>query len=197
MEKLRTMEMATVKQKVEWIEVFSGFEGKNRYSVKDSYDNDVYFAAEKSSFLARLFLQFMRPLEVHVMNLDGAGVFKIVKPFRFFFHEGRVGDFNGKYYGKIKRQWSLVKKKLTVEDENGGELYRIESEILHPWTLKVYKNGIEAGEILKKWSGAGKEMFTDADNFTIKFPANASIEEKALLLGAVFMADLVYFERKD
>ena len=131
------------------------------------------------------------------MNLDGAGVFKIVKPFRFFFHEGRVGDFNGKYYGKIKRRWAFLKKKLSIENAEGNHLYEIESEVLHPWTLKVYKNGIEAGEIVKRWSGMLKETFTDADNFTIKFPAQASIEEKALLLSAVFMADLIYFERKD
>lgn len=197
MEKLSSLEMAMVKQKVEWVEVFTGFEGKNRYSVKDSYDNEIYFAVEKSSWLARLFLQFMRPLEVHVMNLDGAGVFKIVKPFRFFFHEGRVGDFNGKYYGKVKRRFSLLIKRISVEDPSGQELYDIKSEVMHPWTLKIHKNGQEVGEIIKKWSGVGKEIFTDADNFTIKFPVGAAVEEKALLLGALFLADLVYFEKKD
>lgn len=197
MEKLNSLDMVTVKQKVEWVEVFTGFEGKNRYSVKDSYDNDIYFAAEKSSFLARIFLPFLRPLEVHVMNLDGAGVFKIVKPFRFFFHEGRVGDFNGKYYGKVKREWAFLRKKISVENAENREIYKIESSVMHPWTLKIYREGIEVGEILKKWSGAAKEFFSDADNFKIKFPVGAPIEDKALLLSAVFLADLVYFEKKD
>lgn len=197
MHKLGSIDALEVRQKMEWIEVFTGFEGKNRYSIKDSHGNEVYIAAEKSSFWARLFLQFLRPLELHVMNLDGNGVFRIIKPFRFFFYEARIEDFNGRYYGNIKRRFSFVIKDISIETPDRVEVYRIKSSIIHPWTLKIYRNGQEVGEIVKKWSGIGKEIFTDVDNFSVKFPTGVNIEEKVLLLGAVFLIDLVYFEGKD
>ena len=51
--------------------------------------------------------------------------------------------------------------------------------------------------ITKKWSGLGKEMFTDADHFGVEFPERADIALKAVLLGAVFLIDFAHFEDND
>lgn len=195
MEKLKSLDMVVIKQKVEWLEIFSGYETKNKYSVFDSYSNEIYFAAEKSSFLSRIFLKALRPLEVHIINLDGIGVFKIKKLFRLFFHEGIVESFGGKIIGSVKRKFSILSKEFVLKNENGAEIYKIKAGAMHPWTFKIYKNGEEVGEIIKKWSGLSKEIFTDADNFTVKFPLGTTVEEKALLISTAFLADLVYFEK--
>jgi hypothetical protein len=50
------------------------------------------------------------------------------------------------------------------------------------------------GKIAKRWSGLGKEMFTDADSFGITFPGDIDVQAKAVLLGAVFLIDFVHFE---
>lgn len=50
---------------------------------------------------------------------------------------------------------------------------------------KVQKGGAE---------GMAREMFTDADNFGIDFPPNASEEEKAAMLGTMFLLDFMFFE---
>ena len=34
----------------------------------------------------------------------------------------------------------------------------------------------EVGKITKQWSGLGKEMFTDADNFGINFPMDLDVK---------------------
>ncbi|MBU2530993.1 MAG: scramblase, partial [Elusimicrobia bacterium] len=57
------------------------------------------------------------------------------------------------------------------------------------------KNDVEVGKIIKKWSGLGKEAFTDADNFNITFPQGIDVKQKAILLGALFLIDLLYFEK--
>jgi len=61
----------------------------------------------------------------------------------------------------------------------------------------VEKSGSRVGEIKKKWSGLLKELFTDADNFGVSFPSGASAKEKALILGATFLIDFLYFESSD
>lgn len=195
MEKLKTMDMVLIKQKIEWLEVFSGFESKNRYSILDSQGKEIYFAAERSSFWSRIFLKFSRSLEIHIMNLDGGNVFKIKKPFRFIFHEGNVENAEGVFIGNIKREFSFLEKKLRIRDKNAMEIYVLKASFFHPWIFKIYKNEIEVGEIIKKWSGVGKEFFTDADNFIVKFPAGITIEEKALLIAAALLIDIVYFEK--
>jgi hypothetical protein len=70
----------------------------------------------------------------------------------------------------------------------------LEGPFFKPWTFNIIKNGMEQGKIVKKWSGAMKELFTNADNFGIKFPPDCDLNTKAILLGAVFLIDFVHFE---
>ena len=55
-------------------------------------------------------------------------------------------------------------------------------------------DGQEVGKISKQWSGIGREMVTDSDNFGVTFPQNLDVKVKALLLGAVFLIDFMFFE---
>ena len=41
--------------------------------------------------------------------------------------------------------------------------------------LKRFFN-LQIGEISKKWTGLGEEMFTDADNFGVSFPKDLDIK---------------------
>jgi hypothetical protein len=51
--------------------------------------------------------------------------------------------------------------------------------------------------VLKKWSGALTELFTDADSFRIEFEhPGISPDERALLLCAGVFIDMQYFEAK-
>lgn len=52
----------------------------------------------------------------------------------------------------------------------------------------------EIGTIRKQWSGLARELYTDADNFSITFPLSLDVRAKAILLGAVFLIDFMYFE---
>ena len=38
-------------------------------------------------------------------------------------------------------------------------------------------------------------MFTDAQNFGLTFPIDLDVKMKAVLLGATFLIDFMYFER--
>ena len=50
------------------------------------------------------------------------------------------------------------------------------------------------GFIKKIFSGFVKEAFTDADSFVLSFPPDATVQQKMLLLGSVFLLDFMYFE---
>jgi len=48
-------------------------------------------------------------------------------------------------------------------------------------------NNEEIGKISKQWSGLGRELFTDADYFSVTFPLNLDVRMKALVFAALFL----------
>lgn len=54
--------------------------------------------------------------------------------------------------------------------------------------------GKHIGEITKVWGGMGKEMFSDADTFEIKYPPGCDGTTKANLLGTTFLINQLFFE---
>ena len=197
MELLDAVSGLVISQKKEWGEIFTGFETKNKYVVLDSTGRELYIAFEEGgSTLIRLFLKALRPFEIKVLRFDQQPVIRVVRPFRFFFHELNVYGASGNLVGTIKREFSLIRRIYSVFDKNGRKIFQLFGPILHPWTFEIRDESREYGKITKKWSGLLKEGFTDADNFGVIFPADWPKEQKALFLGAVFLIDFVHFENK-
>ena len=65
---LQNYQSLTVRQEVEMLQVFTGFETRNRYRVLDPNGQDVLYAYEESGTLSRLFLQSHRPLTLHIID---------------------------------------------------------------------------------------------------------------------------------
>jgi len=184
-----------VSQKKEWGEILSGFETKNRYVVLSETGNELYYAAEKSSFLLRMFLKALRPFEIIVARADSSTVLNLERPFRFYFHKMDVRDAEGKLLGTIEREFSVLRRLYRITNSMGMEICRLYGPLLHPWTFEIRENDQQVGKITKKWSGLAKEAFTDADNFAIEMPPGKDVETKSILLWAVFLIDFVHFER--
>lgn len=52
------------------------------------------------------------------------------------------------------------------------------------------------GNIAKQWRGCCVDTFTDADQFCLTFPADMTVDCKALLMGSVFLVEYLVFERQ-
>ncbi len=197
MEELMNVDGLMVRQKKEWGEILTGFETRNKYEISDPAGGTMYMAAEVgTSILSRMFLQALRPFEMHILAPDGTPVIVVRRPFKFYFHTIDVYDANDRLLGSLNRHFSMLRRLYTVSDSSGAPKAELFGPILHPWTFEIRRDGTSHGKITKKWSGLGKEAFTDADNFGIEFPPKAPAELRAVLLGAVFLIDFVHFERK-
>lgn len=120
---------------------------------------------------------------------------------------GTASKVNETMLGYVQEDYYCMFPVLSVFDESGSIQYRIK---LKPTcksfccsfaaaTFEIFDVADEScshhvGKIKKKWSGVLKELFTDADNFFIEFPDNASAKHRALLLGALFFIDYLYYE---
>jgi len=196
MDRLAAAKGLVITQKKEMMEVFTGFETKNRYVISDAAGPQLYFAAEEGTgFLSRNFLKSSRPWTIRVVHPDGTKALEISRPWRWFFHEAAIRDADGRVLGTIKRRWSLLRRVYSVCDSGGREICELFGPILHPWTFQIRSGGTEVGAIKKKWSGLVTEAFTKADNFGVQFPPDADPSLKAVLLGAVFLIDFCHFEK--
>ena len=54
-------------------------------------------------------------------------------------------------------------------------------------------SGMDVGAISKQWMGFFTEALTDRDTFRVNFPANATLETKAILIGATMLVVSWYF----
>lgn len=186
-----------VRQQKEWGAILTGFEARNKYVATDAEGAELFYAAETGgSTVGRWVLQSMRPFTIHITDTDENLLFQIDRPFKFYFHRLEVRDAQGSHLGSIQRRWSWIRRRFAVLDARGQEVLQLLGPILHPWTFQVRRNGEQIGKITKKWSGLGKEMFTVADNFGVTFPSELEFAQKSLLLGAVFLIDFVYFEKR-
>jgi uncharacterized protein YxjI len=187
-----------VRQQKEWGEILTGFETANKYEIMDHLNKRVMEVHEESgstmTAITRMFLKALRPFTIHLFSPGGSGLFKLNRPFRFYFHELDVCQSNGAPVGKVKRRFAVLRRIYSVFDRNGNEIFQLFGPLLHPWTFQIRRGGEELGKITKKWSGLVKESFTDADNFGITFPQGIDLSQKAILLGAVFLIDFVHFE---
>ncbi len=198
MEGLESVDTLVIRQEKEWSEIITGFEARNKYNVLDASGELVYLAAEwEGSFWTRVILKSIRPFTIYIMTPDSNRVLILQRPFRFYFHKLDILDPGFSHLGTIQRRFSILRRRYSVLDKQGNEIFQLFGPILHPWTFIIQIPGTEIGRITKKWSGLLKEAFTKADNFGVTFPAELDVTRKSLLLGAVFLIDFVHFERKN
>lgn len=195
MELLRDVTTLAVRQRTEWVEILADFETQNQYVVCDGEGRELLYAAEHSGVVSRVIFQSTRPFTIDILDSRGTLVLRLRRPWKFYFHQVQVLDAEDRPLGTVVRRFSLLRRIYSVLDANGAELVRLFGPVLHPWTFRILVDGREAGSIRKRWSGLGKEVFTDADNFGMDLSADMDVRTKALLLGAVFLIDYVHFEK--
>ena len=91
----------SVRQRKRWLEILTSLDARNVYVVYDEMGAPILNVEEQgsgfSSFMKRLFLQYMRPFTSKVEDLSTGGthVLTLRRPFRFVFHRLEVMDANG------------------------------------------------------------------------------------------------------
>ncbi len=187
-----------IQQKKEWIEIFSGFETKNKYQILDEQKNELGFIIEQGSgilhTLKRIFLRSHRPFEIIVMDNSGEKLLQFNRRFFWFFSDLNI-QLENKKYGSIHRRFSLFSKVYSVLDSSEREIFRVKSPFWRIWSFPIFNNmNQNVGIITKKWQGFVKEVFTDSDGYLIKLNNSLTPEQKVLLFSCGISIDFDYFE---
>lgn len=199
MQRLLSHPQLVVRQRKELVELF-GFETRNKYEIDGHDGKPVLYCAEQQKgflgFLARQFLGHWRTFELHFFDHNRQAVWRAVHPFRFIFQCLELYDQQGRKFGLVEWRWGIFRKRFRLTDIKTGKTFDINSGFFRFWTFIVTYHDQEIGKVLKQWSGALKELFTDSDNFLVEFSATLSDRERALILSTAILIDLQYFEGK-
>jgi len=196
LESVRSLE---VRQNVEILEVVTGWETANRYEIFDDRNRQVGYADEYSGGLAdsfmRNFLGTHAGFEINVRKTNQEMLFRMERGFYWLNYEVRVNATNDTFLGSIQKHFNFIYKSYELKDHKGKTFAEIKTPFWKPWTFSFLEK--EDAGIFKKWSGLGKEVITDADNFRIEYKSfNWTLNQKAVILATAFCIDFDYFESR-
>ncbi|XP_026792247.1 phospholipid scramblase 2 [Pangasianodon hypophthalmus] len=209
LEYLTQIDQVLIHQKVELLEAFIGFETNNQYEIKNSMGQKIYKAKEKNDCCTRNCCGSLRSFDMKIKDNMDREVIRLIRPFRCAscwcpccMQELEVQAPPGTTIGYVSQDWHPFYPKFSIKGANKETVMKLEGPCLAcnccgdvNFELKGKDGGKPIGRISKQWSGLLKEAFTDADNFGIKFPLDLDVKMKAVLMGACFLIDFIFFEK--
>uniref|UniRef100_A0A3Q0S060 Phospholipid scramblase n=1 Tax=Amphilophus citrinellus TaxID=61819 RepID=A0A3Q0S060_AMPCI len=196
-----------------WVEpvqsAIIGFETNNEYEIKNSMGQKIFKAKEKNDCCTRNCCGSLRSFDMKIKDNTDREVIRLIRPFRCVscwcpccLQELEVQAPPGTTIGYVKQDWHPFLPKFSIQGANKETLMRLEGPCFAcnccgdvNFELKDKDNDRSIGRISKQWSGLLKEVFTDTDNFGIQFPLDLDVKMKAVLMGACFLIDFMFFEK--
>ncbi|XP_039621649.1 phospholipid scramblase 1-like, partial [Polypterus senegalus] len=196
-------------QLLELQEVFLNIESNNRYLIKNSLGQKIYYAAEDSKCCSLLFCGSHRCFAIHITDNFGQIVMDILRPLRCSkccfpccLQELEVQAPPGTPVGYVIQNWHPYLPKFTIQNERREPVLKMTGPcVLFCFSDIDFKvtsldETTFVGKIKKQWGGFIKEAFTDVDNYEIQFPKDLDVKIKAVLIGACFLIDFMFFEER-
>ncbi|XP_012861570.2 phospholipid scramblase 4 isoform X1 [Echinops telfairi] len=210
LEYLAQLDSLQVLQHLEPLELMTHFETNNRYDVKNNLGQMVYIVNEDTDDFTRNAYRTLRPFILRVTDCMGREVMTMQRPFkctcccfccRTARQEMEVQCPPGVTIGYVKERWNLCRAVYSIQNEKKENVMGVRGPCStygcgsdSVFEIKSLDGVSNIGNIIRKWNGLISAM-ADADQFDINFPLDLDVKMKAMIFGACFLIDFMYFER--
>ena len=134
---LTMVDQLLVKQKVEVLEAFTGFETANKYQVFNSLGQQVFYAKEDTDCCTRQCCGPMRPFDMNITDMQGQEVIHLNRPLRCqgcccpcCLQELEVSSPPGTVIGKVEQKWSIIYPNFVIKDQVNTGCHLVENEVI-------------------------------------------------------------------
>ncbi|XP_015271718.1 PREDICTED: phospholipid scramblase family member 5-like [Gekko japonicus] len=208
LEYLHQLDQIIIHQQVELLQVILGTETCSKYEIKNHMGQRVYFAVEENGCFDRNFCSPLRSFTIRITDNTGQEVITVNRPLRCnscwfpcYLQELEVQSPPGTTVGYVIQKWDPLLPKFTIRNENNEDVLKI----IGPYAtcgcfgdvdfeVKSLNEMATIGKISKYWSGFVNNIFTNTANFGIQVPVDLDVKIKAVMIGACFLIDLMFFE---
>ncbi|KAK7792437.1 hypothetical protein R5R35_001031 [Gryllus longicercus] len=206
LESLYNVNHLSVEQSLSCCGVFTTYETRKEYSIKNIKGQILYGAKETTDCLTRQCWRSARPARFKIVDHTKKEVVHMRRPLSCSscwipccLQSIEVSMPKGETLGSVRQRWSPIRPLFHVINEYGKTVLKISGPCyiqccsfcnceVHYKILAV--DGSKIGRITKLWSGVFRELFSDSNNYDIKFPPDLDVKIKAVLLAACFLIDL-------
>ncbi|XP_051557443.1 phospholipid scramblase 1-like isoform X2 [Myxocyprinus asiaticus] len=209
LEYLTQIDQVLIHQKMECIEMFTGFETNNQYEIKNSLGQLIFQAKEKTDCCTRNCCGSARRFQIRIKDYMNQEVMWVRRPYRCdscccpcCLQLLEVQAPPGTTIGYVKQNCHPFLPVFSIQGPDKKVLMKIRGPYLPckccgdiNFEVKGKKGGKPFGQVTKQRGGCIRKCFTDATNYTVQFPKNMDVKMKAVLMGACFLIDFMYFEK--
>jgi len=177
------------------------FKAANNYDIYDPDSGEIILNCREDNlgFFTRIlrFTDYKRltPFDIQIRTPHGQQIVKITRGVSFFLSKVDVLNQNDRFIGGFKQKFFSLGGAFKVLDENGQPMCQLKGSWTG-WNFRFLAGDVELARVTKKWSGAGKELFTSADNYMLEISEEVPKDSplRQLILAAVMCIDMVIKE---
>uniref|UniRef100_A0A8C9J5J8 Phospholipid scramblase n=1 Tax=Panthera tigris altaica TaxID=74533 RepID=A0A8C9J5J8_PANTA len=203
LECLSQIDQILVHQQIELLEVITGFETNNKYEIKNSFGQKIYFAAEDTDCCTRNCCGVSRPFTMRIIDNMGQEAITLERPLRCdscccpcCLQEIEVHAPPRVPVGYVTQTRHPRLPRFTIQNERREDALKVIGPCVGcsccadvDFEIKSLDEETTVGKISKQWT----EAFTDASSFGIQLPLDLDVKMKAVMLGACFLIDFTFF----
>ncbi|XP_067234375.1 phospholipid scramblase 2 isoform X4 [Chanodichthys erythropterus] len=133
LEYLTQVDQLLIKQKVELIEALAGFESNNKYDIRNSMGQNVFYAVEENDCLTRQCCGPLRSFTIRVLDNIGQEIITVSRPLKcmscFFpccLQELEIQAPPGNTVGYVLQQWHPFLPKFTIQNEHREPVLKLQ-----------------------------------------------------------------------
>lgn len=104
----------------------AGFETNNKFKIKNTLGQDIFYAAEDTDFCTRQICCSARPFNMKIMDNYKNEVIHLYRPIAWCLSSIKISAPAGNVIGCIEKSWSLCPRLFLVKNHNNETILRIE-----------------------------------------------------------------------
>jgi uncharacterized protein YxjI len=177
------------------------FKAANNYDIYDPDTQKVIMECreDRLGMLTKI-LRFtkykkMTPFDIQIKTPEGNQVVRVKRGISVILSKVQVLDEKDNVIGIFKQKLFSIGGAFSVLDANEKEVCQLKGKWTG-WNFKFMEGEKELAHVTKKWAGAGKELFTSADNYVLQISEgvpNGNVARQ-LIVAAVMCIDMVLKE---